>query len=98
MRHIRDRDPHTPAVFVLRVVIGRGRDALDGVVLMDMGLAQYREHMTPTMRMHRVITEGGHQPNVVPRKAAVWWYFRDSTAEGAGKLFDQAKKVAKAPR
>jgi aminobenzoyl-glutamate utilization protein B len=72
----------------------RGRDALDGVVLMDMGLAQYREHMTPTMRMHRVITDGGNQPNVVPRTAAVWWYFRDSTAEGAGKLFEQAKKIA----
>src|SRR5262249_54795877 len=49
---------------------------------------------TPTMRMHRVITEGGDQPNVVPRKAAVWWYFRDSTADGAGKLFEQAKKIA----
>jgi aminobenzoyl-glutamate utilization protein B len=72
----------------------RGRDALDGVVLMDMGLAQYREHMTPTMRMHRVITEGGDQPNVVPRRAAVWWYFRDSTADGAGKLFEQAKRIA----
>jgi aminobenzoyl-glutamate utilization protein B len=72
----------------------RGRDALDGVVLMDMGLAQYREHTTPTMRMHRVITEGGNQPNVVPRRAAVWWYFRDSTAEGAGKLFEQAKRIA----
>jgi aminobenzoyl-glutamate utilization protein B len=72
----------------------RGRDALDGVVLMDMGLAQYREHMTPTMRMHRVITEGGDQPNVVPRRASVWWYFRDSTAEGAGKLFDQARRIA----
>jgi aminobenzoyl-glutamate utilization protein B len=72
----------------------RGRDALDGVVLMDTGLAQYREHMTPTMRMHRVITEGGDQPNVVPRRAAVWWYFRDSTAEGAGKLFEQAKRIA----
>jgi aminobenzoyl-glutamate utilization protein B len=72
----------------------RARDALDGVVLMDMGLAQYREHMTPTMRMHRVITDGGDQPNVVPRKAAVWWYFRDSTAEGAGKLFEQAKRIA----
>lgn len=72
----------------------RGRDALDGVVLMDMGLAQYREHITPTMRMHRVITEGGDQPNVVPRRAAVWWYFRDSTAEGAGKLFEQAKRIA----
>jgi len=72
----------------------RGRDALDGVVLMDMGLAQYREHMTPTMRMHRVITEGGDQPNVVPRRASVWWYFRDSTAEGAGKLFEQARRIA----
>ncbi|MGH6680650.1 MAG: amidohydrolase, partial [Bradyrhizobium sp.] len=72
----------------------RGRDALDGVVLMDMGLAQYREHMTPTMRMHRVITEGGDQPNVVPRRASVWWYFRDSTADGAGKLFEQAKRIA----
>ena len=61
---------------------------------MDMGLAQYREHMTPTMRMHRVITEGGDQPNVIPRTAAVWWYFRDFTAEGAGKLFEQAKKIA----
>ena len=72
----------------------RGRDALDGVVLMDMGLAQYREHITPSMRMHRVITEGGDQPNVVPRRASVWWYFRDSTADGAGKLFEQAKRIA----
>jgi len=72
----------------------RARDALDGVVLMDMGIAQFREHMTPSMRAHRVITDGGDQPNVVPRRAAVWWYFRDSTAAGAGRLFEQAKKIA----
>jgi aminobenzoyl-glutamate utilization protein B len=72
----------------------KGRDALDGVVLMDMGLAQYREHMTPTMRAQRVITNGGDQPNVIPRTAAVWWMFRDSTAEGAFRLFEQAKKIA----
>ena len=72
----------------------KGRDALDGVVLMDMGLAQYREHMMPTMRAQRVITNGGNQPNVVPRTAAVWWMFRDSTADGALKLFEQAKKIA----
>jgi aminobenzoyl-glutamate utilization protein B len=72
----------------------KGRDALDGVVLMDMGMAQYREHMMPTMRAQRVITNGGHQPNVVPRLAAVWWFFRDSTADGALKLFEQAKKIA----
>jgi len=76
------------------VVPWKGRDALDGVVLMDMGLAQYREHMTPSMRAQRVITNGGDQPNVIPRTAAVWWMFRDSTAEGALKLFGQAKKIA----
>ena len=26
--------------------------------------------------------------------AGVWWYFRDANAEGAGKLFEQAKKIA----
>ena len=76
------------------VVPWKGRDALDGVVLMDMGLAQYREHMTPSMRAQRVITNGGDQPNVIPRTAAVWWMFRDSTAEGALKLFEHAKKIA----
>lgn len=71
-----------------------GRDALDGVMLMDMGMAQYREHMRPMMRAHRVITNGGDQPNVIPRKAAIWWFFRDGTAEGASRLFEQAKKIA----
>jgi aminobenzoyl-glutamate utilization protein B len=72
----------------------KGRDALDGVVLMDMGLAQYREHMTPSMRAQRVITNGGNQPNIIPRLASVWWFFRDSTADGALKLFEQAKRIA----
>jgi aminobenzoyl-glutamate utilization protein B len=72
----------------------RGRDALDGVVLMDMGLAQYREHMMPSMRAQRVITNGDHQPNVIPRLASVWWFFRDSTADGVARLFEQAKKIA----
>jgi len=72
----------------------KGRDALDGVILMDVGMAEYREHMMKTMSAQRVITNGGDQPNVIPRKAAVWWYFRDSTAEGAMKLFERAKKIA----
>ncbi len=72
----------------------KGRDALDGVVLMDAGMAQYREHMAPTARIHRVITNGGDQPNVIPRIASIWWFFRDASAEGAQKLFEQAKKVA----
>jgi len=72
----------------------KGRDALDAVVLMDMGLAQFREHMEPTMRAHRAITDGGVQPNVIPARASVWWYFRDPSAEGAQRLFEQAKRIA----
>jgi aminobenzoyl-glutamate utilization protein B len=72
----------------------KGRDALDAVVLMDMGMAQYREHMEPTMRIHRVITEGGLQPNVIPARASVWWYMRDPQADGVRKLFEQAKRIA----
>jgi len=73
----------------------KGRDALDAVVLMDVGLAQHREHMKPTMTAHRVITNGGEQPNVIPSIAACWWYFRDPTAEGARALFERAQQIAR---
>lgn len=72
----------------------RARDALDAVVLMDMGMAQFREHMEPDMRAHRVIKQGGDQPNVIPAQAMVWWTFRAPTAEGARKVFEQGKKIA----
>ena len=62
--------------------------------LMDVGMAQYREHMEPGMTAHRVITNGGEQPNVIPSRAQVWWYFRDPSAEGRARLFEQAKKIA----
>lgn len=73
----------------------KARNALDAVILMDTGLAHYREHIDPGMSCHRVITHGGDQPNVIPAKASIWWYFRDPTAEGARKLFDHACDVAK---
>jgi aminobenzoyl-glutamate utilization protein B len=72
----------------------KARDALDAVVLMDMGMAQFREHMEPTMRAHRVIKDGGDQPNTIPAKAMVWWTFRAPTAEGARAVFEQGRKIA----
>ena len=71
-----------------------GRDALDALMLMDMGLAQYREHFESGMMAHRVVTHGGHQPNIIPDKASVWWYFRHPFADGAERLFERAKKIA----
>lgn len=72
----------------------KARDALDAVTLMDMGMAQFREHMQPGMTAHRVVTHGGDQPNVIPSRAAVWWFFRDSTADGARALFERGRRIA----
>lgn len=55
----------------------RGRSALDAVELMDIGWNFRREHLRLQQRSHYVITNGGDQPNVVPRNASVWYYFRE---------------------
>ena len=56
----------------------RGRSALDAVELMDIGWNFRREHLRLSQRSHYVIPDGGDQPNVVPRTASVWYYFRET--------------------
>jgi aminobenzoyl-glutamate utilization protein B len=72
----------------------RGRSALDAVELMNIGWNFRREHLELTQRSHYVIPDGGDQPNVVPSKAAVWYYFRERTYPAIKKLFDTGMKVA----
>ena len=57
----------------------RGRSALDAVELMNVGWNYRREHLRLPHRSHYVIRNGGDQPNVVPRTASVWYYFREVT-------------------
>jgi aminobenzoyl-glutamate utilization protein B len=72
----------------------RGRSALDAVELMNIGWNFRREHLELTQRSHYVISDGGDQPNVVPSKASVWYYFRERTYPGIKKLFDVGVKIA----
>lgn len=72
----------------------RGKSALDAVELMNIGWNYRREHLELTQRSHYVISDGGDQPNVVPSKAAVWYYFRERTYPNIKKLFDIGVKVA----
>ncbi|MFC4232777.1 peptidase dimerization domain-containing protein [Parasediminibacterium paludis] len=73
----------------------RGKSALDAVELMDVGWNFKREHLKPTQRSHYVITDGGDQPNVVPSKASVWYYFRERTYEDIQSMYDAGIKIAK---
>ena len=71
-----------------------GRSALDAVELMDIGWNFKREHLETTQRSHYVISDGGDQPNVVPSKATVWYYFRERTYPKIKKLFEAGVKIA----
>jgi aminobenzoyl-glutamate utilization protein B len=53
-----------------------GRSALKAVELMNAGVNYMREHTIDDARIHYVITDGGHEPNVVPAYASVWYYTR----------------------
>jgi aminobenzoyl-glutamate utilization protein B len=74
-----------------------GRSALDGVELMDVATNYLREHLFYTYRLHYVITEGGEAPNVVPDRASVWYYIRntdDRLEEMYKRVLDCARGAA----
>ena len=73
----------------------RGRSALDAVELMNIGWNYRREHLPLEHRSHYVITNGGDQPNVVPRTASVWYYFRQTTYPKIKELWGIGESIAK---
>ncbi|MEK9756291.1 MAG: amidohydrolase, partial [Bacteroidota bacterium] len=72
----------------------RGRSALDAAELMNIAWNYKREHLHPLKRSHSIFTDSGDQPNVVPSKASIWFYFRDVTYEGIMDMYDTANKMA----
>jgi aminobenzoyl-glutamate utilization protein B len=74
----------------------RGRSALDAVELMNIGWNYRREHLALEHRSHYIVTHGGDQPNVVPRLASVWYYFRQTTYPRIKELWKIGDDMAKA--
>ena len=72
----------------------RGRSALDAVELMSVGWQYRREHLRLSQRSHSVITNGGDQPNVVPRNASIWFYFREIDQPHIKELWDVGNQIA----
>jgi len=54
-----------------------GRGATDAVELMNVGVNYMREHIVQEARIHYVIEDGGHEPNVIPAYSRSWYYVRD---------------------
>ena len=72
-----------------------GRSALDGVMLMDVGVNYLREHVIPEARIHCVVTSGGQAPNVVPAYAQVWYFVRAPHREQVDEIYGRVLDIAK---
>ncbi len=72
----------------------RGRSALDAAMLMAQAIEYKREHLEPPYRIHYVIVDGGDQPNVVPQRATIWFYFRERDYEHVMAIYEAALKMA----
>ena len=71
-----------------------GRSALDAVEIMNVSTNYLREHLHFTYRMHYVILEGGEAPNVVPDRASVWYFLRN-TDERLEDMYERVLNCAK---
>lgn len=53
-----------------------GINALDALVTAYQSLAQLRQHIKPSERIHGIFTDAGQAPNIVPDRAAGTFYVR----------------------
>lgn len=71
-----------------------GRSALDALMLFDHAMALMREHIRPTARIHRVVTQGGVAANVIPDYTKGQYWVRDASGTAASELAVRLQKAA----
>ena len=71
-----------------------GRSALDAVELTNIASNYLREHLFYTHRLHYIILQGGEAPNVVPDKASVWYYVRN-TDDRVEEMYERVVNCAR---
>lgn len=72
-----------------------GINALDAVLLTFNGINALRQHVTPDVRIHGVITEGGKAANIVPERAVAQFYVRAEQRKYLGEITEKVKNIAR---
>jgi len=70
-----------------------GINALDAANLFFAGLNALRQHVTPDVRMHGIITHGGDAPNIIPKETRVRVFVRAAQAKYLQKLILRVRAV-----
>jgi len=71
-----------------------GVSAMDAVELMNIGVNYMREHVVQETRIHYVVEDGGHEPNVVPPYARSWYYVRAPERELVDMYYQKLLDIA----
>lgn len=71
-----------------------GINALNSVIQLFNGIDALRQHVTPDVRMHGIITSGGVAANIVPDEAVAQFYFRAAKKETLDEVVEKAKNIA----
>jgi len=71
-----------------------GVSAMDAVELMNIGVNYMREHVVQETRIHYVVEDGGHEPNVVPPYARSWYYVRAPERELVEMYYNKILDIA----
>lgn len=72
----------------------KGINALNSIIQLFNGIDALRQHVTPDVRMHGIITKGGVAANIVPDEAIADFYFRAATKEKVTEVVEKVKKIA----
>lgn len=73
----------------------RGINALDAVNLTFAGINCLRQHVTPDVRMHGIVTQGGAACNIVPDLAQCRFYLRAARRSYLNELKERVLNVAR---
>lgn len=74
----------------------KGINALDAVIQTFNAINALRQHVTPDVRIHGIISEGGKAANIVPDYAVAQFYVRAATREYVNELTEKVKACAQA--
>lgn len=65
----------------------QGVNALDAAVIGYQAVGALRQHIRPDERVHGIFTDGGgERPNIVPERAATYWYVRSARLDTLAQL------------
>ncbi len=73
-----------------------GINALDALIQTFNAINALRQHVTPDVRIHGVITSGGSRPNIIPDYSEAHFLVRAADGKTAERVLEQVQSCARA--